>query len=90
MPHPAIIGACVAGTVEQVGSNVDCLQPGDRVASYTAFYARKDHKDNRYGAFQKYSLSKSRTTVKVKREHPEIISSPLGLPQADFKRLLDR
>jgi NADPH:quinone reductase-like Zn-dependent oxidoreductase len=73
LPYPAIIGACLAGTVEEVGSDVHDLSVGDRVAAYTAFYARKDHKDNRFGAFQHFSLSKAATVVKVK---PLLLSVP--------------
>jgi NADPH:quinone reductase-like Zn-dependent oxidoreductase len=77
LPYPAIIGASLAGTVERVGSDVHDLSVGDRVAAYTAFYGRKyhkdNHKDNRFGAFQLFSLSKAATVVKVK---PILLSVP--------------
>ena len=69
LPYPAILGACIAGIVERVGSSATVddgtFEVGDRVAAYTAYYARKDHKDNRFGAFQLFSLCKRQLVVKV-------------------------
>lgn len=38
---------------------------GDRVAAYTSYYSRKDHKDNRFGAFQQNVLCNESTVLKV-------------------------
>ena len=65
VPYPVILGASVAGTIVRVGSKVDRFVVGERVASYTTFYARKDRKDNRFGAFQKFTLSLATTTSKI-------------------------
>lgn len=62
MPCPYILGNSVTGIVEEVGSSVTRFKKGDRVASDTPVYQLKESK---YGAWQKYVVSKEATTAKI-------------------------
>ena len=62
MPCPYILGNGVTGAVEEVGSSVTRFKKGDRVVSDTPVYQLKESK---YGAWQKYVVSKEATTVNI-------------------------
>ncbi|KAL2046885.1 hypothetical protein N7G274_000903 [Stereocaulon virgatum] len=62
IPYPFILGSNVAGTIAAVGADVIDLKPGDRVVSSTPTYVAKEAK---WGAWQKYVLSKAESTAKI-------------------------
>ena len=62
IPYPFILGSNVAGTIVDVGADVQAFKVGDRVVSSTPTYVAKETK---WGGWQKYVLSKAETTAKV-------------------------
>ncbi|KAH7233368.1 chaperonin 10-like protein [Fusarium tricinctum] len=61
IPYPAILGSSFAGTVEQIGDQVTGFQVGDKVIGVKTAGAA----DNKYSAYQEYSISGENTTTKV-------------------------
>ncbi|KAM0247135.1 hypothetical protein ACHAP5_004214 [Fusarium lateritium] len=61
VPYPAILGNAFAGTVEKIGDQVTGFQVGDKVVGMKTAGAT----DNKYSAFQEYSISAENTTTKV-------------------------
>ncbi|CAJ0543011.1 Ff.00g003650.m01.CDS01 [Fusarium sp. VM40] len=61
IPYPAVLGSSFAGTVEQIGDEVTGFQVGDRVIGMKTAGAA----DNKYSAYQEYSISTENTTTKV-------------------------
>ncbi|SPJ79040.1 uncharacterized protein FTOL_07431 [Fusarium torulosum] len=61
LPYPAILGSSFAGTVEKVGDQVTGFQVGDKVVGMKTAGAT----DNKYSAYQEYSISTENTTTKV-------------------------
>ncbi|KAG2366499.1 GroES-like protein [Suillus spraguei] len=75
--YPAILGADIAGTVEELGEGVNSFRKGDRVLAHGKF-------TNDFAAFQQYTLTDASYTAKI----PPNVSSdsaatvPLGLDTA--------
>jgi NADPH:quinone reductase-like Zn-dependent oxidoreductase len=80
-PYPLIPGNNAAGIVVSIGSSVTKFAIGDRVISDTPMYVAKV---NKYGAWQKYVVTKASTTCKVPTHESfeEAIVMPISLATA--------
>ncbi|KAH6869519.1 chaperonin 10-like protein [Thelonectria olida] len=59
--YPAVLGSSFAGTVISVGAEVNGFDVGDKVVAAKTAGAT----ENKYGAFQRYALSRALTTTKL-------------------------
>lgn len=60
LQYPAVLGSSFGGTVVAVGPQVTGFQIGDKVAAY-----KFGSSGNKYGAFQRFVLSRDATTSKI-------------------------
>ncbi|WQF90192.1 Putative GroES-like superfamily, alcohol dehydrogenase-like, trans-enoyl reductase [Colletotrichum destructivum] len=59
---PTVIGLSFSGTIVKVGTEVSRFKPGDRVVTNNCGSLRNDA---RFGAYQKYALTKQEMTAKI-------------------------
>lgn len=66
-PLPCVLGYDVAGTVEQVGTEVTNLQPGQRVAALT-----------RFGGYAQYVVTKSSGVIEIPGNMDDAVATALA------------
>jgi NADPH:quinone reductase-like Zn-dependent oxidoreductase len=71
LEYPTVLGGCVAGIVEAIGSGVSRVEVGQRVVSGMKIYTQKKAK---YGGLQRFAIVNEAECIPVSRYAPSLVS----------------